>query len=115
MTKLIAIKAKPEINCYAVIESDATDFWDGKTMTINTGVGVPLYTKPTFAKRGFELRANPSNNGIIYVGMPDVATSGAICRRPLQAGESVFMPTAHGDSIYVTADTAGQTLHVFRF
>ena len=67
------------------------------------------------AKFGVTVRAAPGNSGVVYVGSSDVTagTTDATDGFPLQAGESITVPVANANQLYVIGGAANQIVYYF--
>jgi len=66
---------------------------------------------------GVQVIADPTNTGIIYVGVRDTLTADAAATAgfPLTEGQSLFLPVRRESDIKLVSDTTSQTLHFMSF
>lgn len=67
------------------------------------------------AKRGWLLKADAGNSGIIYIGASDVTagTTDATDGYPLSAGESEFFPVEDLSTLYGIGSATNQVIYAF--
>lgn len=96
----------------AELEAVEKDFFHGG-LTVGTSV-VQLTDNQLRLMKGVIIKADAANTNIIYVGGPNVATSGTTTKGlALAAGEGVYIPLAFAHRLYVIAGAASQNLSFF--
>jgi hypothetical protein len=89
-------------------------FYHGRTV-MGTSAAVMTSVNLPDAVKGVQLKAGPSNTGIIYVGNVGVTAGSAVSTdgMPLSAGEGLFIPVKDITLIYAIASAATQDLYWF--
>ena len=90
------------------------DFYHGRTIIGTSDAQVIARNMPN-ALKGIQLKAGPSNTGIIYVGKTGVTDGDtpALDGMPLSAGEGLFVPASDITVLYAIASAAAQDLYWF--
>ncbi len=75
---------------------------------------VQLSASATRCAKGVQIKADPANTGVVYIGKSDVTanTAAATDGYPLAAGEEVFIPVDLLSTIYAIGSAAGQKVFV---
>ena len=66
------------------------------------------------ASFGVTVRADPANTGVVYVGLDNAITAGttdATDGFPLQAGESITLPVANSNQLWVIGSAVNQIVY----
>jgi hypothetical protein len=84
-------------------------FDHGRKSSIGTSA-VPLVAASVRAAKGVQVKAAPTNTGIVYVGNSDVTAdaSDATDGFPLEAGDGLFVPVDDASKVYLIGSAAGQ-------
>jgi hypothetical protein len=79
------------------------------TSTVSKVVDVPH----ALPKKGVQLKANPDNGGVVYIGTIGVGrTKTSVgCGFPLEAGDAIFLPVKDPETIYANNATANDFIH----
>lgn len=75
---------------------------------------VQLSSSATRCFKGVQIKADPANTGVVYIGKSDVTanTAAATDGYPLAAGEELFVPTDLLSTVYAIGSAAGQKVFV---
>ncbi len=95
-------------------EDIVPDFHHGRTV-IGASAAPIIAVNVSDAVKGVQLKAGPTNTGIIYVGKYWVTAGNAVATDGmfLSAGEGFFIPTKDLSRVYAIASAASQDLYWF--
>ena len=95
------------------INSDISpDFHTARTV-IGTAAAQVVTTPMPNALKGVQLKAGPTNTGIVYVGKSGLTAGSAAATDglPLQAGEGLFIPIKDVSKVFAIGSAAAQDLY----
>lgn len=87
----------------------APEFVHGKKVIGTTAGQLTTFSRPSY--KGVQLKADPDNTGLVYIGStPGVTADSAVATDgfPLEAGDPLFLPIDDPSKIYVIGTDADQ-------